>query len=386
MLLAQARDADALHPCASPRAFTDYVEGELVAVEDPAAAIPLYLSAIQGARSVGANFVDGIASVALASARTRTGDHAGAAEMFEHLLGYWSATGHGPQLWTTARNAVPLLVAHDRTREAALLLLHADRAPRCGGGERADRPPQRPRVHLARRRCSGRSAARCAASGGSDADPGRGHRAGQHRTRPDREHRLTPAGTAARGRENGRVSDSTHQDGVGEPDALDRLWTPHRIAYIRGESKPADDSEGECPFCRIPSLDDADGLVVRRGELAFVVLNLYPYAPGHLMICPYRHIADYTETSEEEAEEIGHLTKQAMHTLRGVSAVQGFNIGMNQGAVAGAGIAAHLHQHVVPRWLGDQNFMPIIGQTKTLPELLTETRSLLAQSWEDLVS
>ena len=129
MLLAQARDADALHPCASPRAFTDYVEGELVAVEDPAAAIPLYLSAIEGARTVGANFVDGVASVALASARTRTGEHAAAAEMFGHLLGYWSATGHGPQLWTTARNAVPLLLAHDRTREAALLLLHADRAP-----------------------------------------------------------------------------------------------------------------------------------------------------------------------------------------------------------------------------------------------------------------
>ena len=100
-----------------------------MAVEDPAAAIPLYLSAIEGARPVGANFVDGIASVALASARTRTGEHAAAAEIFGHLLGYWAATGHGPQLWTTARNAVPLLVAHGRTREAALLLLHADRAP-----------------------------------------------------------------------------------------------------------------------------------------------------------------------------------------------------------------------------------------------------------------
>jgi ATP adenylyltransferase len=183
-----------------------------------------------------------------------------------------------------------------------------------------------------------------------------------------------------------RVSDATHQDGVGEPDALDRLWTPHRMAYIRGESKPSDDSTQECPFCRIQALDDTDSLVVRRGELAFVVLNLYPYAPGHLMVCPYRHIADYTETTDAEAEEIAHLTKEAMHTLREVSAVQGFNLGMNQGAVAGAGIAAHLHQHVVPRWLGDQNFMPIIGQTKTLPELLTETRSLLAESWQVSVS
>ena len=90
------------------------------------------------------------------------------------------------------------------------------------------------------------------------------------------------------------MSDSTHQDGIGDPDSLDRLWTPHRMAYIRGESKPVDDSEGECPFCRIPSLEDSTGLVVRRGESAFVVLNLYPYAPGHLMVCPYRHIADYT--------------------------------------------------------------------------------------------
>jgi ATP adenylyltransferase len=172
-----------------------------------------------------------------------------------------------------------------------------------------------------------------------------------------------------------------HQDGIGEPDELDRLWTPHRMAYIRGESKPADDSEGECPFCRIPAMPDDEGLVVRRGELAFVVLNLYPYAPGHLMACPYRHIAEYTETTPEEAAEMALLTKQAMHTLRAVSHVQGFNIGMNQGPVAGAGIAAHLHQHVVPRWLGDQNFMPIIGHTKTLPELLQETRALLAEAW-----
>ena len=178
------------------------------------------------------------------------------------------------------------------------------------------------------------------------------------------------------------MSESIQQDGVGESDALDRLWTPHRMAYIRGESKPADDSEGECPFCRIPSLPDDEGLVVRRGELAFVVLNLYPYAPGHLMACPYRHIADYTETTLEEAAEMASLTKQAMRTLRATSAVQGFNVGMNQGPVAGAGIAAHLHQHVVPRWLGDQNFMPIIGQTKTLPELLRDTQALLVGAWE----
>ena len=179
------------------------------------------------------------------------------------------------------------------------------------------------------------------------------------------------------------MSDETVcQDGVGDPDALDRLWTPHRMAYIRGENKPADDSTGECPFCRIPGLDDADGLVVRRGDLAYAVLNLYPYAPGHLMLCPYRHISDYTETTDAEAAEIAELTREAMRVLRAVSGAGGFNIGMNQGFVAGAGIAAHLHQHVVPRWPGDQNFMPIIGRTKTLPELLGETRALLAEAWD----
>ena len=178
------------------------------------------------------------------------------------------------------------------------------------------------------------------------------------------------------------MSDETmRQDGVGNADGLDRLWTPHRMAYIRGEDKPTDASSGECPFCRIPTLPDDEGLVVRRGELAYAVLNLYPYAPGHLMICPYRHIADYTETSSEEAAEMGLLTRQAMTVIRSVSGAGGFNIGMNQGAVAGAGISAHLHQHVVPRWPGDQNFMPIIGRTKTLPELLADTRELLASAW-----
>jgi ATP adenylyltransferase len=171
------------------------------------------------------------------------------------------------------------------------------------------------------------------------------------------------------------------QGGVGAADDLDRLWTPHRMAYIRGENKPSDATSGECPFCRVPALTDDEGLVVHRGDTAYAVLNLYPYAPGHLMVCPYRHIADYTETTDEEAAEIAALTKRAMAVVREVSGAGGFNIGMNQGHVAGAGIAAHLHQHVVPRWPGDQNFMPIIGRTKTLPELLSETRELLAGAW-----
>src|SRR5689334_17847166 len=174
-----------------------------------------------------------------------------------------------------------------------------------------------------------------------------------------------------------------HQDGVGEPDALERLWTPHRLAYIKGENKPADASSEECPFCRIQRLPDEDGLVVRRGEHAFAVLNLYPYSSGHLMVCPYRHVADYPDLDEAETAEVAALTKAAMRTIRAVSGAHGFNLGINQGSVAGAGIAAHLHQHVVPRWGGDQNFMPIIGRTKTLAQLLDETRSLLADNWQD---
>jgi ATP adenylyltransferase len=172
------------------------------------------------------------------------------------------------------------------------------------------------------------------------------------------------------------------QDGVGTPDDLERLWTPHRMAYIQGENKPADAEAGHgCPFCRIPTLADEDGLIVHRGRTAYAVLNLYPYSPGHLMVCPYRHVADYTELDEHETDELAKLTQTAMRVVRQVSGAHGFNIGMNQGAVAGAGIAAHLHQHVVPRWAGDQNFMPIIGRTRTLPQLMTDTRALLADAW-----
>ncbi len=175
---------------------------------------------------------------------------------------------------------------------------------------------------------------------------------------------------------------TTHQqDGVGEPDALERLWTPHRMAYISGENKPSDGTAETCPFCQIPEMGDEDGLIVHRGEQCFVVLNLYPYSSGHLMVCPFRHVASYPDLTEDETVEVALLTQRAMRVVKQVSGAHGFNIGMNQGSVAGAGIAAHLHQHVVPRWGGDANFMPIIGRTKTLPQLLTETRRLLAGAW-----
>jgi ATP adenylyltransferase len=169
------------------------------------------------------------------------------------------------------------------------------------------------------------------------------------------------------------------QRGVGVPDDFQRLWTPHRMAYIKGEGKPS--GESECPFCAAPGLPDEESLVVARGTTVYVVLNLYPYNSGHLMVLPYRHVADYTELDAAETAELGAFTQDAMRTVRQVSGAHGFNIGMNQGAVAGAGIAAHLHQHVVPRWGGDTNFMPVVGHTKVLPQLLGQTRALLAAAW-----
>jgi len=172
------------------------------------------------------------------------------------------------------------------------------------------------------------------------------------------------------------VTPPEQQRGVGEPDALQRLWTPHRMSYIAGDGKG-----DECPFCTIPALSDDAGLIVARGAAAYVVLNLYPYNPGHLMVVPYRHVALYEDLEPAETAELAQLTQRALRVCRAAASPHGFNVGMNQGSVAGAGIAEHLHQHVVPRWGGDANFMPVIGHTKVLPQLLADTRILLADTW-----
>lgn len=180
------------------------------------------------------------------------------------------------------------------------------------------------------------------------------------------------------------VDHGPHPAGVGSPDRLERLWTPHRIAYVQGEDRPQTADPAECPFCEIPARgDDADALIVHRGEHAYAVLNLYPYNSGHLLVCPYRHVADYTDLTPGETDDVARLTQQAMGVIRRVSSPHGFNLGMNQGDAGGAGVAAHLHQHVVPRWGGDANFMPIIGQTKTIPQLLSETQRLIAEAWAE---
>jgi ATP adenylyltransferase len=168
-------------------------------------------------------------------------------------------------------------------------------------------------------------------------------------------------------------------DDGGPATVFEHLWTPYRMAYIRGENKPTGDHD--CPFCLIPEMSDEDGLIVARGSTVFAVLNLYPYNAGHLMLVPYRHVPDYTDLTAGEVAELGAFTQTAMRVVRSVSGAHGFNIGMNQGSVAGAGIADHLHQHVVPRWGGDTNFMPVIGLTRVLPQVLRESRDLLAQAW-----
>jgi ATP adenylyltransferase len=165
---------------------------------------------------------------------------------------------------------------------------------------------------------------------------------------------------------------------AGVPDAFQRLWTPHRMVYIESNKHPKDTAD---PFCVAPTLSDEKALIVARGKTGYVLLNLFPYNSGHLLVCPYRHVAMYDEATDEEITEMGTLTQTAMRVLTEVAHCEGFNIGMNQGRIAGAGVADHLHQHIVPRWSTDANFFPIIAGTKALPQLLGEMREQLAQVW-----
>lgn len=164
------------------------------------------------------------------------------------------------------------------------------------------------------------------------------------------------------------------------PDAFQRLWTPYRIAYIKANTQQELADDG-CPFCTAPQLTDEQAIIVHRGTHAYVLLNLYPYNSGHLLVCPYRHVATYDEATPEEVAEIGSLTQVAMRVLTETSQCHGFNIGMNQGRIAGAGIAEHLHQHIVPRWALDSNFFPIVAGTKAVPRLLGEVREEIANAW-----
>jgi ATP adenylyltransferase len=167
----------------------------------------------------------------------------------------------------------------------------------------------------------------------------------------------------------GGVPIESSRDFAAVPDAFQRLWTPHRMVYIEAGPGP---HERECPFCVAPTLSDERALIVARGEHCYALLNLFPYNSGHLLVCPYRHVATYDEATPEEV---------AMRVLTETSHCDGFNIGMNQGRIAGAGIASHLHQHIVPRWATDSNFFPIIAGTKAIPQLLGDVRAEVANAW-----
>lgn len=153
------------------------------------------------------------------------------------------------------------------------------------------------------------------------------------------------------------------------------------MAYVRGAEGNVTGGEDVCPFDTIPTLSEPESLVVARGTYVYAVLNLHPYNPGHLMVVPYRHVAELEDLTDDEAWELLQFTQRALATIRQVSRPHGFNVGFNLGGVAGGSLADHLHQHVVPRWSGDANFMLVLGDTKVMPALLEDTRQVLADAW-----
>nr|WP_286982549.1 HIT domain-containing protein [Corynebacterium sp. UBA5992] len=172
--------------------------------------------------------------------------------------------------------------------------------------------------------------------------------------------------------DNGSYVDS----GAGDPDRLTRLWAPYRMAYITKRS--------EDPFVEAPRGSDEEGLIIARGELIYALLNLYPYNAGHLMVVPYRKVADLENLSSAESAELMEFAQKAVRVLKRVSNPDAINVGFNLGKASGGSVGDHLHLHVVPRWPGDSNFMTILDGTKVLPQLLKDTRALLAQGWLEI--
>lgn len=154
-----------------------------------------------------------------------------------------------------------------------------------------------------------------------------------------------------------------------------RIWAPWRLAYVKDASK---DIEEECIFCAKPAAeDDEASLIVHRGERSFVILNLFPYTNGHLMVAPYEHVGRLQEMPAETLAEMMALAQRAMDRLEEVYQPHGYNVGFNQGRVAGAGVEHHIHMHVVPRWAGDNNFMPVIADTKVMPQSIEQSYEAL---------
>jgi ATP adenylyltransferase len=153
------------------------------------------------------------------------------------------------------------------------------------------------------------------------------------------------------------------------------LWAPWRIEYILS------DKDEECIFCAAARGEDRHARwIVDRGGRCFTILNTFPYAPGHLMVAPVRHVGELEELDDEEAAEVLALTRRAIGALRAAMSPHGFNVGLNLGEVAGAGIADHLHLHVVPRWQGDNNFMPVLADARVMPQALEATRSAVVEA------
>jgi ATP adenylyltransferase len=159
---------------------------------------------------------------------------------------------------------------------------------------------------------------------------------------------------------------------------VEQLWAPWRLEYIASA-----DEQDRCIFCAALDAPDEESLVVRRDRLAFALLNRFPYSSGHFMIAPVRHVGELGELTADEVLAMHRLATAGLTGLASLYAPQGFNLGWNIGRVAGAGVVDHVHLHVVPRWAGDTNFMPVLADVKVIPEHLDETRSRLAAAWPE---
>jgi ATP adenylyltransferase len=161
--------------------------------------------------------------------------------------------------------------------------------------------------------------------------------------------------------------------------ASERIWAPWRLPYVKDASK---DSGEECIFCSKPAGDDEQGLIVHRGERCFVLLNLFPYTNGHLMVAPFEHLATLQDLDQQTVAELMALAQRAMTVLEERYEPHGFNVGFNQGRVAGAGFEHHIHMHVVPRWGGDTNFMPVLADARVMPQSLEDSYATLRGSFD----
>ena len=176
--------------------------------------------------------------------------------------------------------------------------------------------------------------------------------------------------------ENHAAEETFVDSGAGEPDRLERLWAPYRMAYIAKRSKD--------PFVEAPQGSDEDGLIIARGKTVYALLNLFPYNAGHLMVVPYRKESQLENLTQDESRELMAFAQKAVRVLKRVSRPEAINVGLNLGRASGGSVGDHLHLHVVPRWPGDSNFMTVLDGTKVLPQLLQDTRRVLAEGWREM--